>query len=55
MEFWADKRRRTVERDARQLETLRATHWQVLVLWECELKDASGLESRLIAFLETAP
>ncbi|MBG0739731.1 DNA mismatch endonuclease Vsr [Paeniglutamicibacter antarcticus] len=55
VEFWADKRRRTVERDARQLGTLRATGWRVLVLWECELKDTSVLESRLVAFLETDP
>ncbi len=53
VEFWADKRRRTVERDARQLVSLRASGWRALVLWECELKDASVLESRLIAFLET--
>ncbi len=55
VEFWAAKRRRTVERDARQLVTLRARGWQALVLWECELKDTSVLESRLTAFLETDP
>ncbi|MDJ0354676.1 very short patch repair endonuclease [Paenarthrobacter sp. PH39-S1] len=54
-EFWADKRRRTVERDARQLISLRAQGWQVLVVWECELKDASMLESRLIGFLGSDP
>lgn len=49
--FWAEKRRRTVERDAAQLVSLRGQGWDVLVVWECELKDPSELELRLTAFL----
>ena len=48
--FWAEKRRRTVERDAAQL-ALRGQGWDVLVVWECELKVPSELELRLTAFL----
>lgn len=44
-EFWSSKFAATVERDARQIEALRALGWRVLVLWECDLKsdEAIGL------------
>lgn len=35
--FWAEKFRRTVERDARKKAELEALGWQVLTVWECEL------------------
>lgn len=50
-EFWAAKRERTVERDAEQLARLADLGWDVLVVWECELKDESALEERLRAWL----
>ncbi|MGR0158664.1 very short patch repair endonuclease [Paenarthrobacter nitroguajacolicus] len=53
-EFWEAKRTRTRERDARQREQLAAAGWEVLTVWECELKDRSLLEYRLTAFLESA-
>ncbi|AFR27960.1 MULTISPECIES: very short patch repair endonuclease [Micrococcaceae] len=53
-EFWEAKRTRTRERDALQREQLEATGWQVLTVWECQLKDRSMLEDRLTAFLESA-
>lgn len=51
-EFWEAKRIRTRERDALQREQLNAAGWEVLTVWECELKDRSVLEDRLTAFLE---
>ncbi|TQS89573.1 very short patch repair endonuclease [Arthrobacter sp. TS-15] len=53
-EFWEVKRRRTRERDALQREQLTAAGWQVLTVWECQLKNMSVLEDRLTAFLESA-
>ncbi|GGV33183.1 very short patch repair endonuclease [Paenarthrobacter nicotinovorans] len=50
-DFWAAKRSRTRERDARQREQLGASGWQVLTVWECELKDLPVLENRLTDFL----
>ncbi len=50
-EFWAAKRARTRERDAEQRLRLEGAGWQVLTVWECELKDASVLEAHLDAFL----
>ncbi|YCH10064.1 very short patch repair endonuclease [Arthrobacter sp. alpha11c] len=51
-DFWETKRARTRERDLVQREQLRAAGWDVLTVWECELRDSSVLEERLTAFLE---
>ena len=50
-EFWAAKRARTVARDAAALQALNAAGWEALVVWECEMRNASVLESQLLAFL----
>lgn len=52
-EFWAAKRSRTRARDASQRRLLEDAGWQVLTVWECELKDSSALELELVQFLET--
>lgn len=54
-EFWEAKRSRTRERDAGQRRLLEDSGWEVLTVWECELKDASALESHLVQFLEANP
>jgi DNA mismatch endonuclease (patch repair protein) len=54
-DFWETKRRRTLDRDARQRAELAALGWQVLTVWECELADRSGLEDVLTAFLDGPP
>jgi DNA mismatch endonuclease (patch repair protein) len=38
-EFWLEKFERNVERDAENEEALKERGWQVLTVWECELKD----------------
>ena len=53
-EFWEAKRNRTRQRDALQREQLAVEGWEVLTVWECELKDQSALEERLIQFLGAA-
>jgi DNA mismatch endonuclease (patch repair protein) len=49
--FWEAKRSRTRERDDQQRRQLEASGWEVLTVWECELKDGSALEAQLVAFL----
>lgn len=46
-DYWLPKFRANIERDARKEEALRALGWRVLVVWECETRDLSTLESRL--------
>ena len=37
-EFWVNKIRRNQERDRQNCQTLQENGWQVIVVWECQLK-----------------
>jgi len=50
-EYWAAKIARNKARDQRSLDALRALGWQVLVIWECQIKDREALRRRLMDFL----
>ena len=39
-EFWVNKIRRNQERDEQNYKVLQENGWQVLVVWECQLKPA---------------
>lgn len=39
-------------RDLKNLVKLREMEWDVLVVWECETEEASGLPGRIMSFLE---
>lgn len=49
--FWKEKLARNVQRDRRDLRLLWEAGWQVLVVWECETRDAERLRALLAAFL----
>lgn len=53
--YWCPKLIRNQERDAVHLQELRARGWQVLVLWECELKDKKRWIQRIQRFLSPNP
>jgi DNA mismatch endonuclease (patch repair protein) len=47
-EIWQEKFDGNVDRDARNRAALEAAGWNVLIVWECELKaDAEGVVRRL--------
>lgn len=50
-EFWQRKRAGNVERDRRNARAARELGWDVLVVWECEVRDETALRRRLSAFL----
>lgn len=50
---WAAKIEGNRRRDQQNLEALSALGWDVLVVWECEVKDATRLEERLRRFLQS--
>lgn len=50
-EFWDAKLNRNMERDAQAQHDLETMGWQVLTIWECEVADLDGLQSRLANFL----
>jgi DNA mismatch endonuclease (patch repair protein) len=51
VEFWLDKFRRNVARDARKEGELQQLGWRVLVIWECETRDPVPLIHRISEFL----
>lgn len=50
-DYWVAKVARNVARDARDRAALAELGWRVETVWECELKDAAGLEARLTGWL----
>jgi DNA mismatch endonuclease (patch repair protein) len=46
-DYWVGKVGRNVARDAKTHAELEAMGWRVETIWECDLKDAAGLEARL--------
>jgi len=53
--YWSEKILKNRERDARNLEALRAAGWDVLELWECDVRKGEGLETILRNFLPKEP
>jgi DNA mismatch endonuclease (patch repair protein) len=50
--FWRTKRLTNVERDRRNLATLRRAGWGVMIVWECETKNLEHLERKIRRFIE---
>lgn len=50
-DYWHQKIHSNMARDRRNLDTLREQGWRTLVLWECEVKDASLAKRKLAHFL----
>jgi DNA mismatch endonuclease (patch repair protein) len=51
---WAAKIEANRQRDQRNLDALSTLGWDVLVVWECEVRNTCQLETRLRAFFENA-
>lgn len=47
IDFWQKKFSENVFRDQRVQESLVASGWKVIVVWECELRDQAALGKRL--------
>lgn len=50
-EFWQEKFRRNIERDARNVSELRKLGWHVEIVWECETRKPDELKARLATIL----
>jgi DNA mismatch endonuclease, patch repair protein len=51
VEYWGPKLNRNQTRDAANQGLLKEQGWNVLVIWECELKDLKCIRSRVKYFL----
>jgi DNA mismatch endonuclease (patch repair protein) len=52
-DYWIPKLERNVQRDIEHQERLINMGWQILVLWECELKDKVHLVETIKLFLDS--
>ena len=53
-EFWCDKFAANLKRDKKNGRYLASLGWQVLVVWECETKNANLLQAKLLRYLTKA-
>lgn len=51
-EFWRNKRNKNVIRDRVAISSLRRLGWRILVVWECETKDAVAIAGKVKRFLK---
>lgn len=51
-EYWYSKIQRNVERDKKNIAELRAAGWNVLIVWECELKKSKRDERLTLLIAE---
>lgn len=52
LEFWEPKIARNKERDSENTREINLRGWQILPIWQCELKNIPILEAKIIRFLE---
>jgi DNA mismatch endonuclease (patch repair protein) len=55
LDFWTRKIQHNQIRDAESVKRLKSEGWRVLTVWQCETKNAVGLEARLSRFLNRRP
>lgn len=53
LDYWIPKLSRNQARDKANIKDLKDLGWRVLVVWECETRDLSHLQSKIIMFLES--
>lgn len=50
-DYWQTKLERNRSRDERNIALLQEDDWEVMTVWECELRDLPAATERLVAFL----
>ena len=50
--FWADKFKKNVVRDRKNINDLSVLGWDTMIVWECETGDLESLTYRLVEFLD---
>jgi len=50
-EYWIEKIRKNIERDAKNQSQLQSLGWNVLVIWECEIKNLDKIACKINEYL----
>lgn len=51
-DYWLPKLERNAVRDTEHQASLKESGWDVLVLWECDVKNGDGIAGRIRQFLD---
>lgn len=51
-DFWQTKFSRTKQRDKETRKKLKKLCWQILIIWECQIKTVENLKKIVVEFLE---
>ncbi|MHB1370499.1 MAG: very short patch repair endonuclease [Pseudomonadaceae bacterium] len=51
LEYWQDKIERNKKRDEENIYSLETSGWQVLTIWQCELRNIEHLREKLSNFM----
>ena len=52
LDYWLPKLEKNVQRDKTNIEQLAALGWDVLVIWQCEVREADFLAAKLQNFVD---
>ncbi|NTV82515.1 DNA mismatch endonuclease Vsr [Chlorobaculum thiosulfatiphilum] len=50
--YWVEKIHRNIDRDAKHQSELQTLGWDVLVIWECEMRTPEILSRKILLFLQ---
>jgi DNA mismatch endonuclease (patch repair protein) len=53
-EFWKNKLQGNRERDLKKIDSLKKDGWDVLIIWQCEIKSEDNLAHKLKDFISVA-
>lgn len=53
LDFWVPKLESNRRRDILALERLQALGWDVITIWECQIRDTEALKNRISGFLDS--
>ena len=53
-DYWEPKLQRNIDRDKEHLREIRKEGWEVLIVWECQLKNSELVRKRLEEFMSAS-
>lgn len=51
LQYWIPKIERNQQRDVENIKNLHAAGWNVLIIWDCELRESTSLSNKILSFL----
>jgi len=52
LEFWGEKISSNISRDQKNQADLKESGWEILIVWQCELKNINSVMHKMVTFLD---